>query len=318
MTILITEQETRELLSIEAAIPVLEDAFRMAGERSTDNSDRIELPAGDGYLLFRAAAMRAKKLIGFKILSSFGSGPRLMWNYLYSTETGELLAIVQSRAISGLRTAATSAVAVKHLSPATASLVGMYGSGRQAETQLEAICCVRPIKKACVYSRDPQKLQAFCERMSGRLGIEVAAAASPELVPQDADLIVTMTNAETPVLLGEWIKRPSLVVAAGANEWYQREIDETAIARAALIVVDDEADAKRHSGDLLWAASKGAFRWSEVVSLGDIVAGRVPLPDLGAGLILFESHGIALEDVAITAAAYERARERGLGSEVRL
>jgi ornithine cyclodeaminase/alanine dehydrogenase-like protein (mu-crystallin family) len=318
MTILITEEETRALLDVEASIPVIEEMFRMAGERTTDNSDRVEMPAGDGYLLFRAAALHARNIAGFKILSSFGSGPRLMWNHLYDTRTGELLAIVQSRGISRLRTAAASAVAVKHLSPQEASIVGMFGAGRQAEAQLEAIRAVRPIRKAVVYSRTPENRRAFCERMSARLSIEAVAAEAPETVPQQADIVVTVTNAQTPVLRGEWIDRPLLVVAVGANEWYEREVDEAAVARSALVVVDDEADARKNSGDLLWAESKGAFRWKDAVALGDIIAGRAARPDFAAGPILFESHGIALEDVAIAAAAYDRARKLGLGAELRL
>src|SRR3954468_24198185 len=114
MTILITETEARQLLSHDTAIPVIEEMFRMAGERAAENTPRVDLHAGGGYMGYRAAALHAKKLAGFKILSSFGTGPRLMWNFVYSTDSGELLAIVQSHAISSFRTSAATAVAVKY------------------------------------------------------------------------------------------------------------------------------------------------------------------------------------------------------------
>ncbi|WP_163271797.1 ornithine cyclodeaminase family protein [Chelativorans alearense] len=318
MTILITEEESRDLIALDAAIPVIESMFRSAGQGETGNSERFELPAGDGYLLFRAGSLQAEGRVGFKLLSSFGSGPRLMWNFLYDTRTGELLAIVQSRAISKLRTAAASAVAAKYLSPATASVVGMYGTGRQAEAQLAAICRVRPIKAAIVYGRDPKRRTEFCGAMSAQLGIDVSPVAAPQEVPRNADIIVTITNSEKPVLSANWLERPCLIVAVGANEWYEREIDETVVARAALVVVDDREDARRHCGDLLYAAAKDAFRWKDVVTLGEIVAESVETPAFGEGIILFESQGIALEDVAVTSAVYDAAVNAGLGREVKL
>lgn len=318
MTVLISTEETTDLLTVRSSIPVIEEMFRAKGRDLAENSERFEMPAGDGYLLFRAGSLAGQNRIGFKLLSSFGSGPRQMWNFLYDTGTGELLAIVQSRAISKMRTAAASAVAVRHLSPENADTVGMFGTGRQAETQLAAICSVRPVRSAIVYSRNAEKRGEFCRRMSAELGIDVRPADAPELVPQAARIIVTITNAETPVLLGQWLRSPSLIVAVGANEWNEREIDHEVVARADLVVVDDLEDAKAHCGDLRWAEAKDAFTWKQAVELGDVVAGEVKKPDLSNSIVLFESQGIALEDVAVTSAVYDAAMARGLGREVRL
>ncbi len=318
MTILITEQDVEKMLSIRAAIPVIEDVFRMAGEGTAENPPRYRMPLAKGFLQFGPAALHAKQVAGFKLWANFGSPLRQVWDFLYSMETSELLAIIQAHAIGTFRTSAATAVAVKYLSSPQASIVGMYGTGRQAEAQLEAVCAVRPIRAARIYSRTWDSREAFCRRVSKKLEIDAVPMARPEDVPRDADITITITNSETPVLFGEWIARPGLVVGAGANHWYEREIDEKLVQMAKLIVVDEKEHSKVEGGDLLWPIGHGMLRWDQVEDLGDVVVGRVTVPDFGSGVILFESHGLAIEDVAIAAKAYELARAQGLGREIAL
>jgi ornithine cyclodeaminase/alanine dehydrogenase-like protein (mu-crystallin family) len=154
--------------------------------------------------------------------------------------------------------------------------------------------------------------------MADRLRVEVAPAAEPQLAARDADIVVTITKSETPVLFGAWITRPCLVVGAGANHWYEREIDAVLVQRAKLVVVDEREHAKVESGDLLWTIAHGLLRWDQVWNLGDVIVGRAPRPDFGADIVLFESHGLAIEDVAIAAKAYELASAQGLGTEISL
>jgi alanine dehydrogenase len=318
MTLFITEREVEQMLSVRAAIPLMEDVFRMAGEGTTENPPRYRMPMKNGFMQFGPAALHARQVAGFKVWANFGSPLKQLWDFVYNMESGELLAVIQAHLIGTFRTAAATAVAVKHLSPPDASVVGMYGSGRQAGAQLEAICAVRPVRKVRVYSRTRQKLEGFCRTMSEKLGITVTPAAEPEQVPRDADIVLTITKSDTPVLFGDWIARPCLVVGAGANHWYEREIDGKLVEQARLVVVDEKEHSKVESGDLLWAAAHGLLRWDRVWNLGDVVVGRAPVPDFAAGTILFESHGLAIEDVAIAARAYEIAKERGLGTEIRL
>jgi alanine dehydrogenase len=318
MTLLITEQEVEKMLSIEAAIPLMEECFRMSGEGTAENPPRYRMPFKKGFLQFGAGALHESKVMGFKLWANFGSPLKQVWDFLYSMETSELLAIIQAHSISKFRTAAATAVAVKRLSPESASVLGMYGSGRQAEAQLQAVCAVRRIAKVQVYSRTRATLEDFCQRMSKKFGIEVVAANAPQDVPVGAHIIVTMTKSETPVLFGDWIKGPCLVVGAGANHWYERELDGKVVEMARLVVVDEREHSKIEGGDLLWAIAHGLLRWDQVWNLGDVVVGRAPIPDFSSGVILFESHGLAIEDVAIAAKAYELARAQGLGTEISL
>lgn len=318
MTLLITEQEVEKMLSIQAAIPVMEEVFRMAGAGTAENPPRYRMPMRKGFMQFGPGALHEKQVAGFKIWANFGSPLKQVWDFLYSMETGELLAIIQAHAISKFRTAAVTALATRYLSPPGASTVGLYGSGRQAEAQLEAVCAVRKVSGARVYSRRREKLDAFCAKMTSRLGVPVTAAERAQDVPQDADIVVAITNTETPILFGEWIRRPCLVVGAGANHWYEREIDARLVEEAKFVVVDDREHAKVESGDLLWCVGHGTLRWEQVHNLGEVVAGRVAPPDFSAGTILFESHGLAIEDVGIAAKAYELAVAQGLGTNIAL
>jgi ornithine cyclodeaminase/alanine dehydrogenase-like protein (mu-crystallin family) len=318
MTLLITQEIVQELFSVEQAIPVIEETFRMAGEHTTENPPRFVMPAGDGFMRMGAAAIHDKKVMGFKLWANFGSGPSQSWNYLFSLETGELLAILHAYTLGQFRTSATTAVAAKYLARKGACSIGLYGTGRLAEAQLRAVRAVRPITHVKAWSRTQKSREAFCEAASKNLGIEVIPATSAEDAARDVDIILTITNAHQPVVFGKWMTRPGLVLAIGANQWFEREVDEELVHGARLVVVDNKGQAKQESGDLMWAAAHGLLNWDRVRELGDIVAGATPLPDPDANTILFESHGIAIEDVAVSAAVYELAKARGLGREVDL
>lgn len=320
MTLLITEEDVKRLpLSIKVAIPLIENTFRQAGQGEAENPPRWRMPFRKGFLQFGPARLPAAQAAGFKLWANFGAARRGHgWDFLFSMESGDLLAIIQSYTISKYRTSAASAIAVEHLSREDASVVGIYSSGRQAEGQLEGICAVRPIRRVHVYSRNADRRVEFCRRMSERLGIDVVPAQAPEHVPKEADIIVTVTNSETPVLFGDWLARPALIVAAGANHWYKRELDTGVIERSGLIVVDEMEQAKVEGGNLLYAIAKGVLTWDRVEELGEVVNGRIPVPDPRTSTILFESHGLAINDMAMAAKTYELARAQGIGTEIRL
>jgi ornithine cyclodeaminase/alanine dehydrogenase-like protein (mu-crystallin family) len=324
MTLLITEDDVKRLpLSIEAAIPIMEETFRRLGDTSVENGPRVRMPFKNGFMQFAPGALQGKQMAGFKLWANFGRGTGVHkgspgYDFVYSMETGELLAIVHAYLIGKFRTSAQTAVAVKYLAAPDAGAIGLYSAGRIAEGQLEAVCKVRPIRRVRVYSRTPKDRIAFCERMSQRLGVEVIPANAPEEVPRGADIIITASTSEVPILFGDWITRPCLIVAAGANHWYKREIDEKVVARADLVVVDEKEHARAESGNLLYAIAKGLLTWSRVEALGDVVNGRVKLPDPKRATILFGSHGLAVTDVAMAARTYELAREHGVGTEIRL
>jgi len=326
LTLLITDKDIAALpLSIKAAIPVMEEAFLHLGQGSAENQPRRRTPFRNGFMQFSPGALHAKRYAGFKLWANFGRGSGVHKNktanghdYVYDMDSGELLALVHTFMISLYRTSAVTAVAVKYLSPENASTLGMYGAGRIAAGQLEAVCAVRSIKSAKVYTRTLEKCAEFCRKMSDRLNIDVTPARTPEEAAADTGIVITATTSEVPVLLGRWLHGPGLIVAAGANHWYKRELDERVVERADMLIVDDEDQARVECGNLLWSVTKGITTWDRVEAFGDIVAGRIPVPDFVDSNFLFCSHGLSITDVAIAAKTYELAIAAGVGSRLDL
>ena len=221
-----------------------------------------------------------------------------------------------SRAIGQIRTGAASGLATKYMANEDAATVAVIGSGFQARSQLEAVCAVREIKQARVYSRREERRQEFAQRSAERLGIEVAAVDSAQACVQGADVVITITSAREPVVLGEWLAPGTHVNAAGGNHWMRREIDEDAVLRSQVIVVDDLEQAKIECGDLIWPEARGSFKWDSARELRDVVAGLVEGRPSADAITLFESMGVALEDIAAAHLVYRKAKEQGLGQEL--
>jgi alanine dehydrogenase len=326
MTLLITEEDVKKLpLSPREAIPIIEDTFRQSGQGTAENPPRFRMPFRNGFIQFGPAALHAKGVAGFKLWANIGKGTGVHknasghgTNYLYSTETGELLAVVHAYLIGKYRTSAVSAVAAKYLSPENASTIGLYSAGRIAEGQLDAVCAVRPIKKVRVYSRRQPEREDFCKRMSEKLAIDVVPVNTPEEVPRDADIVITASTAANPILFGDWLTRPTLVIAAGANHWYKREIDGKVFEKASLVVCDEKEQSKVESGNMLWAVAHGLTTWDRIEELGDVITGRIKVPDFKTSTIIFGSHGLAINDVAMTLKTYELAKAAGIGVEIGL
>ena len=151
--------------------------------------------------------------------------------------------------------------------------------------------------------------------MSDALGIQVSPAASAQEAVQGNDIIITITNVRTiaPVLLGDWLQPGVHINAAGANSLGRRELDDNAIARCSIIAADSTDQAKLECADLSIAIESGLLTWDSVLNLGQIVTGRSPGRINENDITLFESQGIALEDVAVAAHIFERAKADGAG-----
>ena len=317
MALYLTEQQVSSLLTMEMAIGALEDAFIARAKGDAVNMPRRRLPTSSGVYNFMPASWKSHNLVGHK--SYAGGSPGISFHVmLYDTSSNELLAVLEANRMGQIRTGAASGVATKHMTPATASpiSVGIIGSGYQAETQLEAVAHVRNIASANVYSRNPENRGRYADKMSQRLEIDVAPVDTAEAAAADADVVCTITSSIEPVLAGEWLKPGSHVNAAGNNSWMKRELDTRTIASAEVIAVDDVTQAKIECGELMRAAETGHFSWDSVVPFHDIVAGNRPGRLSTNGITLFESQGIALEDIAVCERIVQSARKQGIGTEL--
>ncbi|WP_448591628.1 ornithine cyclodeaminase family protein [Thermoflexus hugenholtzii] len=315
MPLLLREEEVQTLLSIGDAIEALERAFRAQAEGRAVNLPRQRVRWPGGTLHVMAAGDLGSGYVGLKAYTAVGGQTRFVV-LLFHAESGELLAIIEADRLGRLRTGAATGLATRYLARPDARVVGMIGAGRQAATQLMAVCAVRSIAEARVYSPTPERRAAFAHRMRQTLGIPVQAVERPEAAVDGADILITITSAREPVLRGTWLRPGVHLNAAGSNALLRRELDEEAILRADLIVIDSRAQGQIEAGDFLEPLERGRLQWERVYELRDVVAGRVGRAH-PEQITLFKSLGIALEDVAVAAVAYERARAQGAGERIR-
>lgn len=316
--LVISENEVRELLPMNECVDVLDALFWESAEGGTANLRRHRVPLKRGAHQVMAGTSDALGATGLKTyVTGAGSGSHMLV-LLYSVETAEPLALIAANALGQIRTGAASGVASKYMAKEGASSVGVIGSGFQARTQLAAVRAVRPITSAKVYSRTAENRETFAREMSAELGIDVQPADSATAAVDGTDVVCVITNSREPVLTGDMVQAGQHINAAGSNHWMRRELDHEAIRRCDLVVVDDLEDAKIECGELLWAAERRAFRWERALELRDVVGGRVAGRPAADAVTLFESQGLAIEDVAAGMHILKKARAQGLGRDIEI
>jgi ornithine cyclodeaminase/alanine dehydrogenase-like protein (mu-crystallin family) len=244
---------------------------------------------------------------------TLASGVYRFFVYLYGTESGELLAIIEANRIGQLRTGAATGIATDLMARRDAAEVGVIGSGFQARTQLEAVSRVRDLRRARVYSPNPAHRETFAHEMSRSLGLEVTPVGSPGQAVEGADILVTVTSSREPVFDGDWLEPGTHVSAVGGADPYVRELDDRSIQRADLIVVDDLPQARIEAGELMMPASRGLVLWEEMLELWQLVGGEARGRRHAEEITLFKSLGMALWDIAAAKTVYDKAVAAGIG-----
>ena len=308
----LSEQDVTHVLRMHDAIALVEDALRdRACGRASDNPrERTRTRLGTLNILQGAAP--AAGVAGYKAYYATPHGSRSHL-YLYDAVSGEPLALIEADAFNVVRTGAASGVATRHLARESACVVGQIGAGRMGAGQLEAVCAVRPIRSARIYSRTREKLERFCAAMAQRLGIEVLPAESAEAAVRGAHIVNVITRSGTPVLSGAWLEPGQHINAAGVNVLTRRELEVDAIERCDLLVVDSRDTARRECGDLLPLVEAGRVDWNVLPELGEVIAHLRPGRTADAQITLYKSHGMAVQDLYVGARVLERARTQGLG-----
>lgn len=314
MALLIRESEVSSLLTMADALTLVEEVFAYRGRERAANQPRRRVGSGKGTLNVMFASVPARDVFGLKSYPTSPGGVNFTV-LLYRASTSEPLALVEAGRLGQLRTGAASGVATRRLARGDARTLGLYGAGAQAETQLEAVAGARELERVLVHSRDAERLRSFCERMSGRVGVTVEPAGSPE-APLQCDIITTATSAARPVFDGAGLRPGAHVNAIGSNFASKAEVDIETVRRASLVVADSVESARIEGGDLIAAVDRGVLSWEHVVELGDVVNGTVGARNSDEEITLFSSHGVASEDVILAHEVYIRATEQGVGQQI--
>jgi alanine dehydrogenase len=316
MPLLISEQDVKDLLTMPDAIAAVERIAKLQSEGRAIVQPRIRLELPDkGFLHYMAGADVADGLVGMKIYTSVRGALRFLV-LLYRSVSGELLAMIEADQLGMMRTGAASGVATKYMSRPDAAVLGVIGTGHQAEGQILAMAAARKLKSVRVYGRNAARREEFAKAMSAQIGVAVEAAASAADAARGADILVTSTTSSKPVLAGEFLAAGAHINAIGGNFPQKRELDQAAIDRVNRVVVDSLEQARIESGDLIQGFAANPARWDSVRQLADVVAGKFPGRGDAKEITLFKSNGIAIWDIAAASRVYELALKNKRGREI--
>jgi alanine dehydrogenase len=312
-TLYLSETDVRRLLTMDLALDAVEAAHTAHGRGQAIDipRQRTRLPSSALHIL--QGALPDAGVFGYKAYTTSREANRFLV-HLFDATNGRPLAVIEADFLGMMRTGAAGGVAAKQLARPDAETVGIFGAGWQARSQIEALCRVRPVRRVKVFSRDPARRQAFCDEMSQRLGGEFQPMDNAEETVRGSDIVVTITTSSTPLFDGAWVEMGCHINAAGSNSLIRREIDETTVRRAGLVCVDSRPTALAEAGDLQPLLEKGRLHERQLVELGELVAGLRPGRGSDAEITLFESQGMAIQDLAVAVRLLALARQRGLGS----
>jgi len=314
--LLLTENDVRRLLTMDMALEAVERALRQMALDEAQNVPRSRVQTEHAMLHVLSAAVKSPGVMGYKAYATRGKKAEQFHVGLYDGRSGSLLALIQADYLGQVRTGAASGVATEYMARPEASEVGLFGSGKQARTQLLAVCQVRKVTRVQVYSPNDERRRRFAQEMSELCHTEVEPVPRPEMAAEDKDIVITATTSREPVLNGHWIAEGTHLNVIGSNFLGKAEIDAVAVRRCNSIVVDSKDQARLEAGDFVQALEEGSIHWADIHELGQVIVGRYTGRAHAQDVTLFKSLGIALEDVAVAAQVYQKARETGVGRQL--
>lgn len=316
--------DVARLLPMAACIELLDGALRALsrGDVVLPLRTMTWLPDRSGLLGLMPGYLGEPRSFGLKVVSVMhGNHDAGLPSHqgvvmLFGVEHGEPLGVFDADAITAIRTAAASGVATRVLARADAADLALVGSGAQAVTHLDAMRAVRPLRRVRVWSRTAANAAAFAARESKRTGLPVEASPNAEAAVRGADLVCTTTAAKEPVLRGEWLAPGAHVNAVGACFAGSRELDSEAVRRARLFT-DCRESCENEAGDFLIACREGAIGKAHLLGeIGEVLLGRLEGRRSPEDITIYESLGIAIEDLATAHFLLQRAAETGAGVAV--
>lgn len=325
--LLLTKSDVQRSVTMEEVIGIVEQAFiaYSKGETEVPVRTQISIPHENAVALYMPGYVRQLDALGIKIVSVF---PENLSRDLATISsvlvmndavTGEPIVAMEGSYLTALRTGAASGVATRHLARKDARKVAVIGTGVQARTQLEAVCCVRDIQKVAVFDINRASAQSYVDGMKAHSlyqGIEFRAADTADDAIDDADIICTTTTSKTPVFSANRLKKGAHINAVGAFTPEMQEIGEDVLAVAGKICVDSLEAALEEAGDLVIPIQKGVFRQEAIHGeIGEIAAGTKMPRETDEEITLFKTVGLSAQDVSVGKYILDKAREKGLGKD---
>lgn len=321
---ILTEAELRRIVPLDLeAIDCVENAFHALATKAVAMPPilRLDIPEHRGEVDVKTAYVPGLDGFAIKISPGFFDNPKIGLPstnglmVLFSTKTGLVQAVLLDNGyLTDVRTAAAGAVAAKHLSREDASVAAILGAGMQAKLQLEALSLVRPIREARIWAREVEKAEAVAAELAKKLGFPVRADASGRAAVDGADVVITTTPSETPILKADWLQPGQHVTAMGSDAEHKNEIEPAIVTGAGLYVADSLKQTRR-LGELHHAIEAGLVTEGALFTeLGEIIAGRKPGRSGPEQITVADLTGTGIQDTAIATLAAARAAAAGAGA----
>lgn len=319
-------EEMKEVLSMPEAIQADKDALALysADKVNIPLRTNLDIPEQEGQSLYMPGYAADAHALGVKIVSVYPhniekgltSVPATM--VLVDTETGQVSSIMDGTYLTQLRTGAVAGAGTDLLARKDSSVFTLIGTGGQAETQLEAVLAVRPIKQVYVSDLNKERAEVFAEKMTVLFGEKyqtvIEAATSLEEAIRSSDIITSVTTSPVKTFDGNWVKPGTHINGVGSYTPQMAEIDPVILEKAGKIYCDTK-DAVVESGDFTQPVEKGSFAAQEITGeLGDLLNGKTPGRETEEEITFFETTGNAVLDIVTAQRIYEAAIEKGMGS----
>ncbi|SCB61770.1 ornithine cyclodeaminase [Rhizobium aethiopicum] len=322
--IILTEAELRKVITLDRdAVGCVEQAFEALATKAVAMPPilRLDIPEHRGEVDVKTAYIPGFEGFAIKISPGFFDNPKIGlpstngMMVLLSSRTGLVQALLLDNGyLTDVRTAAAGAVAAKHLARENCTVVAILGAGMQARLQLEALTLVRPIGEARIWARDTAKAEAAAADLTKKLGFPVTAISDPRRAISGADIIVTTTPSEKPIIQAGWLAPGQHLTAMGSDAEHKNEIDPAVIAAASLYVADNLKQTRR-LGELHHAIDAGLVAGdADFTELGQIVAGRIPGRTQSDQITIADLTGTGIQDTAIATLAFARAGAANAGT----
>ena len=299
------DRDVGDLLNLRAATDALEAAFAELGRGEAATTTRVRAAAGGAMASAMAAVVPGAGIGGGKLYGTHAGGFSFVVA-LFAIDGG-VLCTLDGDMLTRIRTAAATALAVRHLAPAGVRVAALFGTGNQSRWQARALAQELELDELRVWGRSVEPVQQLVA-WAREQGLPARALSDPGDAVDGAGVVVAVTSSYTPVFPGDRLGEDVLVCGVGSTKAERRELDGATVARAVLIVTDSREGAVVECGDLIHAADEGLVDLAELRELSDVVGGRIAPPE--RGLVLFESQGIALEDVVAAGLAYRAWTQR--------
>ncbi len=312
------------ILDMKEAMLVLEDAFRewAKGGGAMPTRASLSIAKKEGWLGVMPAFLEGQGSLSTKIVTVFNQNPSINLTpvmatiVLNSPDTGEVVSVMEGTYATAIRTGALGGLAAKYLSRSNSRVVGIYGAGTQARTQLMAVSGVRDISGVRIYDPTTERAEALAREAEDRFRVDVDVCPTSADCVTRSDIIIAASTSKVPLFDGRLVRPGTHINAFGSFRPDERELDTETIKRSKVFVDLREA-ALAEAGDLIIPIHEGAITPDHILAdFGQIVSGSAPGRKSPDDVTVFKSVGLGIQDCAIASLAYSKAKRLGVGTEV--